>query len=159
MTRLGLKAMLLIVAASGVFVGRRAEAQPPTGFQYAAKFVIGQSNGDILAKGQYFTAVNVHNPTQQTVTFRKKFAVALPGDKAGPVSQFFSATLKPDEALEIDNKDILTHVSTSGAGSFFKGFVVIETPVELDVVGVYTPAASTGSVETMPIDPAPSRQP
>jgi hypothetical protein len=158
MARSGLlKATLLIVAASGMAVGRKAVAQTG-GFQYAAKFVIGQSNGDILAKGQYFTAINVHNPTNAPVTFRKKFAVALPGEKAGRVSQFVSATLKADEALEIDTKDILTHVSPAGATGFFKGFVVIETPVELDVVGVYTAAGSTGSVEAMHMDRVPPRK-
>jgi hypothetical protein len=159
MTRSGLlKATLLIVAASGMAVGRRAEAQPPPGFQYAVKFVIGQSSGDILARGQYFTAINVHNPTQQPVTFRKKFVVALPGEKAGPVSQFVSAMLKADEALEIDTKDIATQVNPTGAGGFFKGFVVIESPVELDVVGVYTAAGSTGQVETMHMERVPPRK-
>ena len=44
-------------------------------FQYAAKFVCGKSDGDELAPGVYFTAINVHNPTERDVTFRKKFAV------------------------------------------------------------------------------------
>jgi hypothetical protein len=150
--------MLLVAATAALATGRRAEAQPPTtGFQYAAKFVIGQSNGDILAKGQYFTAINVHNPTQQTVTFRKKFAVARPSEKAGPVTQFVSATLRPDEALEIDTKDIFTHTGTT-SGGFLKGFVVIESTVELDVVGVYTAAGSTGSVETLYMERVPARR-
>jgi hypothetical protein len=158
-TRSGLlRATLLTIAAAATAVGRRAEAQPPTGVQYAAKFVIGQSNGDILARGQYFTAINVHNPTQQPVTFRKKFVVALPGEKAGPVSQFVSATLKADEALEIDTKDIATHVSPTGGPGFFKGFVVIESPVELDVVGAYTAAGSTGQVEALYLDRVPPRK-
>src|SRR5258708_2006223 len=119
---------------------------------------ISRPKGGVRAKVQYFRAINVHNPTGQTVEFRKKFVVALPGEKAGKISQFVPAKLNKDEALEIDTKDIFTQVSPTGAGGFFKGFVVIETPMELDVVGVYTAAGSTGSVEAMHMDRVPPRK-
>ena len=48
------------------------------------------------------------------IAFRKKFAVALPGEKAGPVSRFFDAKLGPDEAFEIDCPDILRRTGTRG---------------------------------------------
>ena len=79
--------------------------------------------------------------------FQKKIAVALPGERAGPVSRFFEAQLRPDEALEIDCPDILQHAQAHG---FLKGFVVIESFSELDVVAVYS--AGHPDVETLDID-------
>ena len=116
-------------------------------FQYAVKFVCGKSAGEVVAPGVYFTAVNVHNPTYKTIQFRVKVAVALPGLKPGPVSKFFDAKLGPDQALEIDCRDIFEHAETKA--DFLKGFVVIESEVELDVVAVYTAAGREGQVETL----------
>jgi hypothetical protein len=116
-------------------------------FQYAVKFVCGKSNGEVVAPGAYWTAINVHNPTYATVKFRKKIAIALPGEKAGPVSKFFAAKLGPDEALEIDCPDIFKHAEYKA--DFLKGFVVIESQVELDVVAVYTAAGRDEQVETL----------
>jgi hypothetical protein len=123
-----------------------------TMFQYAAKVVEGRSDGDVLAPGEYWTAVNVHNPTQRTVKFRFKVAVAL-SRRPGPVSAFHSLRLRADEALEIDRKTILDLVD----GDFVKGFVVIESPVELDVVSVYTAAPEKG-VETIHTERVPARR-
>lgn len=122
-------------------------AQQSTDFQYAVKFICGKSNGKVLAPGTYFSAVNVHNPNDTVVVFRKKFAIALPGQKAGPVSKFFKSRLGPDEALEIDCEDIFKMTDTNL--TFFKGFVVIESKAKLDVVAVYTAAGATGQVETL----------
>ena len=116
------------------------------GFQYAVKFVCGKSDGEVVAPGNYFTAINVHNPTYDGIRFRKKVAVALPGEQPGPVSNFFDAKLGPDEALEIDCQDIFKHASSDAP--FLKGFVVIESDVELDVVAVYTAAGATEYIET-----------
>jgi hypothetical protein len=116
-------------------------------FQYAAKFVCGKSAGKVVAPGVYFTAVNIHNPTYTTIRFRVKIAVAEPGLKPGPVSKFHDAELGPDEALEIDCPDISKLAETKT--DFLKGFVVIESEVELDVVAVYTAAGKDGQVETL----------
>ena len=115
-------------------------------FQYAVKVVLGKSEGEVVAPGDYWTAINVHNPTSTTGKFRKKVAIGLPNEQPGPVSRFFEAKLGPDEALEIDRRDIFRRVD---ADRFLKGFVVIETPVELDVVAVYTAAGREGVVETL----------
>lgn len=114
--------------------------------QYAVKVVCGKSDGKVVAPGVYFTAVNVHNPTYETIKFRVKVAVALPGLQPGPVSQLYDAKLGPDEALEIDCADIFRLAGTKG---FLKGFVVIESDVELDVVAVYTAAGVRGQVTTL----------
>lgn len=116
-------------------------------FQYAAKFVCGEADGTVVAPGEYWTAINVHNPTDRPVRFEKKIAVALPREEPGPVSEFVDARLGPDEALEIDRDDIFEHAE-SGA-DFLKGFVVIRSDTELDVVAVYTAAGEDGRVETI----------
>jgi hypothetical protein len=154
--------VLLIVVASlagAASTGSVSGQQAP--IQYAVKFVCGVAAPvkgappPPVAPGAYFTAVNVHNPNNQPLEFRKKFAIALPAERAGRVSPFFGGALKPDEALEIDCPDILKHLDTQG---FVKGFVVIESPRELDVVAVYTAAASpAGPVVTMEIERVPKR--
>ena len=115
--------------------------------QYAVKFVCGKSEGRILSPGTYFTAVNVHNPTYATIRLRKKFAVGLPSEKAGPVTRFFNAKLGPDQALEIDTEDILRHIGSNDP--FAKGFVIIESDTDLDVVAVYTASGRDGQVVAM----------
>jgi hypothetical protein len=126
------------------------EQPPGGGFEYAVKFVCGKSDGRVVAPGEYFTAINVHNPNAKVVGFKKKFAIALPGEKPGKISKFFDARLGPDEAFEIDCPDIFRR--TEANVSFLKGFAVIESPMELDVVAVYTAAGSTGKVETMELE-------
>lgn len=123
--------------------------------QYAAKFVIGKSAGKIVAPGAYFTAVNVHNPLYRDVRFRVKVAVALPGFKPGPVSPFREVGLGPDEALEIDNPDIVKLAGQRAA--FLKGFVVIESETELDVVAVYTAGPADAQVQTLHTERVPAR--
>lgn len=132
-----------------------AQAQvAPTHFQYAVKFVCGKSPGEgqpeVVARGSYFTAINVHNPANNSVNFRKKIAVALPSEKPGEVSKFFDVGLGPDQALEIDCDDIFKHMNSRT--SFLKGFVVIETKTALDVIAVYTAAGASGMVETMDVE-------
>ena len=134
----------------------KVEAERKAAFQYAAKFVCGKSDGRVLAPGTYFTAINVHNPGEQDVVFRKKVAIALPNEKPGPVSRFFEAKLRPDEALEIDCADILRHAATGG--DFLKGFVVLDSDVELDVVAVYTAAGANRLIETLEIERVPARE-
>ncbi len=124
--------------------------------QYAVKFVCGKSAGGIVAPGTYFTAINVHNPLYTDVRFRVKVAVGLPGLKPGPVSKFHAARLGPDEALEIDCPDI--HKLAEHSAEFMKGFVVIESETELDVVAVYTAAGRDGQVETLHTERVPARR-
>jgi Concanavalin A-like lectin/glucanases superfamily len=125
-------------------------------FQYAAKFVCGKSPGRIVAPGVYYTAVNVHNPLYTAIRLRVKVAVALPGLKPGHVSPFRDAKLGPDEALEIDCPDIQTLAETKE--EFIKGFVVIESNVELDVVAVYTASGKEETVETLHTERVPARR-
>ncbi|MBW8874118.1 MAG: hypothetical protein JF614_04080 [Acidobacteria bacterium] len=118
--------------------------RPCKEFQYAAKVVSGIPQPDdgqeIVAPGRYYTAINVHNPaTCKTVTFRWKVAVANPL-VPGVITRFFSLTLRPDQAVEIDSPNIAKALGVA-ATRFVKGYVVIESPCELDVVAVYTVGA------------------
>jgi len=123
--------------------------------QYAVKFVCGRSEGEIVASGTYFTAINVHNPLYRDVRFRVKVAIGLPGLKSGLVSKFRDARLGPDGALEIDCRDVQSLAEHEA--DFMKGFVVIESVTELDVVGVYTAADRDGQVEALDIERVPAR--
>jgi hypothetical protein len=133
----------------------KVEADRKAAFQYAAKFICGTGDGRVVASGTYFTAINVHNPGDDAAVFRKKVAIALPNEKPGPVSRLFDAKLGPDEAFEIDCPDIFRHAPQRG--EFLKGFIVIETDVELDVVAVYTAAGASRRIETLEIERVPAR--
>ncbi|HEV2840921.1 MAG TPA: hypothetical protein VGW39_06325 [Chthoniobacterales bacterium] len=118
-------------------------AQDNLEFQYAAKFVCGRTDAasGLAAPGQYYTIVNVHNPSPNTtVEFRKKFARALPGEKAGKITQFFPAALRADEAMAMECANIYEHTGIA-PGTFIDGYAVIHSPKELDVVAVYTAGA------------------
>lgn len=70
------------------------------------------------------------------VPFRSKLAVALPlGHGPQPPSGFFDLKLELDGALEIDCPNI---TERGQIGGFGKGFVGIESDVDLDMVAVYT---------------------
>jgi hypothetical protein len=138
-----------------VLLPAASHGQGPGRFQYAVKFVCGRTNGPVVAPGVYYTAINVHNPGEKSVGLRKKIAIALPSEKAGRVSKFFEAKLGPDEAFEIDCPDILKHAETEG---FVKGFVVVETEVELDIVAVYTTAGTGRTITTFSTERVPARR-
>jgi Concanavalin A-like lectin/glucanases superfamily len=143
------------LSAERVLAHYRSQFAERVIFQYAAKFVCGKSAGEVVAPGVYFTAINVHNPLYTDVRFRVKVAIGLPGLKPGPVSQFHVAALGPDEALEIDCPDI--RKLAEYRADFVKGFVVIESETELDVVAVYTAAGGEGQVETVHAERVPAR--
>jgi hypothetical protein len=132
-------------------VAQRDVTVEPYPVQYSVKFVCGSSGGGPVAPGSYFTAINIHNPTEQRARFRKKVAVALPGARPGHVSRFTFNSLGPDEAMEIDCADIYHQVGLP-EGCFLKGFVVIQSLVELDVVAVYSAAGADGHVATLDVE-------
>jgi hypothetical protein len=136
--------ILVVLAAATA-----AHAQTHQVRQYAAKFVCGKSGGDQLnfAPGTYYTTINVHNPALvASIEFSKKFALAELNEKAGKISPWFGAGLKPDEAMQIDCRNIYAHLNILPFSTFIEGFVVIQlAPTrELDVVGVYTAAGNAG---------------
>jgi hypothetical protein len=140
--------ILVVLAAATA-----AHAQTLQVRQYAAKFVCGTSNGKPfnVAPGTYLTTINVHNPALTGgIEFRKKFALAEMDEKAGKISQWFGAKLTADQAMQIDCRNIYSHLGIQ-VGTFIDGFAVIElsSKQELDVVGVYTAGPTGGAVSTM----------
>ena len=136
-----------------------AHAQDALPMIYRAKFVCGNSDGTVVGRGRYFTAINVQNgdenPRGEAITLRKKFSIALPGEKSGGHTEFAqdTARLMPGDALEIDCPDIVARARQLCSGPFCKGFVVIESHAELDVVAVYTVAdLNTQQVTTLQTD-------
>ena len=123
---------------------------------YAAKFVCGKSGERIASPGQYFTMINVHNasPFRRTV-YIKRFAIALPDEKPGRISEFFGGILGPEEAMTIDCENIYRHTGVP-PGTFLEGFAVIYALTELDVVSVYT--AGHVEVETLHTERVPLRR-
>lgn len=129
----------------------------PVEFVYSAKFVCGVSKGGFaepVLKGNYSTAINVHNPQGTAVNFTKKAVIALREGKWGNVSNKIDFAIGPDKAFEIDCSDIagILRQSNIPMPQFTKGFVVIEIypPKELDIVGVYT--AGGANVESIDVE-------
>ena len=143
--------ILLLVSATA--------AQAQTQFTlstYAAKFVCGKGDERIASPGRYFTMINVHNasPFRRTV-YIKRFAIALPDEKPGKISDFFGGILAPEEAMTIDCENIYKHTGVA-SGTFLEGFAVIYALSELDVVSVYT--AGHVEVETLHTERVPLRR-
>jgi hypothetical protein len=146
--------VLLLVASSAHAQQRR----PLTRLEYAAKFVCSLKGADTrgaVLPGAYATAINIHNPSPDTVVFEKKFATALPNDEPGRVTPYSRSILGPDYAVEIDCQEIFRRTRSRG---FVKGFAVIEVDTPLDVVAVYTAGRDTTAMMTMDVERVPSRR-
>jgi len=162
--RIGL-ALRTVLACAAVTLGAgAAQAQVPYKFEYAAKFVCGlaappKAAGTLpVAPGYYYTAVNVHSPsTTELNQIEKRFVIALPAENVGRKSGFTQEDLRADDAMEIDCPDIAKHLDV-GVVKFAKGFVIIRSTAELDIVAVYTAATSpSGPVVSMTTERVPKR--
>lgn len=129
-----------------------------TEYQYAAKVVCGRmlaspagAPATPVAPGQYWTAVNIHNPSKcEAARFRWKVTVGNTADpgRPGPVTAYRAVVLEPDRTLELDCRQITSAFPTPPTG-LIKGYVVIESDIELDVVAVYSTAQTpTGAINT-----------
>ena len=132
---------------------------PPPVYTYAAKFVCGApTQPQIVVPGTYLSAINVHNPSRwETATLRKKFALGNPGEEIGKISPYFEKSLRADEAMLVECRNIYGHLNIP-PNQFIEGYAVIESDRELDVVTVYT--AGTGlpnGVTTMHTERVPAR--
>jgi hypothetical protein len=170
MRMLWLSRALTCALSSALALPIAAPAQDTLTVEYAVKFVCGRAptTRSPVASGDYFTAINVHNPDLRGVGFRWKLALTRsdtviigvpPAPSPGPISAFFNADLGPDQALEIDCQHIVARARPLlPATRFFKGFVVIQSRSELDVVAVYTAVGTTGRIETMDVERAEARR-
>jgi hypothetical protein len=144
---------------------------PPTGpvmpLEYAAKFVCGTNTAPgasttLVAFGQYYTAVNIHNPNRENV-ITYKVAIA-PQGKPGPMTGFQPPMqLRYDEALDVDCRLIRARAQQAGIGLpgsvFFTGFLVVQSRAELDVVAVYTASpVATNQVASIHTERVPVRR-
>jgi len=129
---------------------------PKEVFVYPVKFVCGfipvealgeasppPPNEPPVKPGNYATAINLYNFQSQDVKFTKNAVIANPqGQPSGATSPVFIERLGAGLALEVDCSDITKMLSRSEGGvslpAFIKGFVVVESPVDLQVVAVYT---------------------
>ena len=121
----------------------------PYGFQYAVKFICTANipatsqTTDAFVPGNYQTAVNIHNPQNILVKFRKKIASPI------GISKYFDDSLKPDAVERITCAELRGFDLHLIHG--FEGFLVIESTHSLDVVAVYT-ASGDGKVSTMDVE-------
>ena len=134
---------------------------PPVKDVYAVKFLCGSftplsSEQDWPVKpGNYFTAINVHNPNSVLVSFQKKAVLLFGGERQPrpeqpmPPGKLFDAALRDDWGMEIDCSDIrkqLLSGTAPAAPAFITGWVVIEVtgspkhpePRPIDITAVYT---------------------
>lgn len=139
-----------------------------TEYQYSAKvlcsLLLPHQDGS-LARGTYRTVVNIHNPTDKKIVIVEKVAIAAQlGTPPGPfsVTPFKKTQLGPDGAVQISCGNIagffcpINGVCVDFA--FLDGFLVIKSPVELDVVGVYTARHTEGDVETIDVEAVQARK-
>jgi hypothetical protein len=128
-------------------------------FHYAAKFLctanipFTSSAFPSVLPGDYRTVINIHNPNDQTVRFRKNLAVTFPpgGQKPGEVSNVVTHRLAPGEALSVNCNGI-----RGGFGLTFvhgaEGFLVVESSRSLDVTAVYTAGDVEGEVNSIAVE-------
>lgn len=126
-------------------------------FQYAAKFICtshipgtSQTSAAVLP-GTYMTCVNIHNPGRAETRIRMKLASSL------GVTEFIPETIAPDGVTRVTCGRIQDFNIQPIHG--FEGFVVIESPVSLDVVAVYTAGkhGAPGGVESIDVEQVPER--
>ncbi|MDO8689005.1 MAG: hypothetical protein Q7R39_03175, partial [Dehalococcoidia bacterium] len=138
------------------FTNRKTDVPPPppATYIYSVKIVCGAvepprpkpelptlRDTAPVVPGLYRTAVNIHNFWEETTAFLQKVAIALPQDQQrGPVTKKVQTKLGPNGAVEVDCYNIVAMLegTTSAKAEFLKGFLVIESPVDLEVTAVYT---------------------
>lgn len=139
--------LAVMVLASLPWAGRgasrhvSAQEQVNT-YMYAVKIVCVPTLGKAapaLVPGMYRTAVNVHNPWPQTANIVKWLTLSPPQGEPAIVGERISETLEPFQAFDIDCIHMARDFGLEGRqvpGG--KGFLIIQSDQNLDVVGVYT---------------------
>jgi hypothetical protein len=134
-----------------------------TKYQYAAKAVCSLllTFGDgVLAQGTYRTLINIGNPTNEIVKFAFKPSVSGSlGEPSGGIGGVVAkkGELAPHASLSIDCGTIAGFFCPTADGlcidfAVLEGFVRISSPVELDVVAIYTARPTEAEVSTMDVE-------
>ena len=142
--------MAAIVALGVAFPPGRGSRPPlPYQYQYAAKVVCGPlREGYPLASQSYATTININNPSDSLIAFFRKWLVLTfpPGmQQAQPPLRPMNDSLPMTYALMTDCRDMARRNRI--AQPFFEGFLVIQSTLPLDVIGVYT---VPGGVDVVP---------
>ncbi len=122
-------------------------------FEYAAKLICGFPNRPAVAPGRYYTAINIHNPNPKGTVFRRKFVLTEKTDSPAGPGTWALNKMPADGAVEIEcgTREVLER-------QISKGFVVIQSPRQLDGVAVYTAGSVTDSLTTMDVERVPQRE-
>lgn len=142
-----------------------AAAQSGGRNEYAVKYFCGTNVRPTLspaaAPGTYYTAINVHNPSAEAVPFVYKVVIAPTGAPGGHTPLAAPFRIGEDGATDVDCTMITRALDAASIphGPFWTGFFVVQSPVELDVVAVYTSAATrTGPVNSIHTERVPVRR-
>jgi hypothetical protein len=147
-----------VLLATMSYTPAYAQKRVATTYQYSAKTLCTFFGGfgDALAPGRYKTVINIHNPTERKIQITRKFALAIhPEETLSPftITPYKSLTLAPDQAVAYSCLDIANfYCPIDGVCVDFiaiDGFLVVNSPVELDVVAVYTAHPTGGEVSTL----------
>jgi hypothetical protein len=160
--RAGVPLALVLLATDPV----SAQSQLPAR-EYPVKFVCGRrvqppptagARFDAVAPGLYFTAVNIHNPSRDAIRIRTRIATTQAAPVGGVVVSGPALSLEPGQALELDCAEILRVAGPQHLRGFLKGFVLLVSDHDLDVVAVYTASIATG-VMTLDVESVATRPP
>jgi Subtilase family len=142
-------------AGAAVRKAAKMPDKPTVSYRYSVKIVCGKCEGKILSRGHYFTAINVHNPSQRLTKIHKIISTALPGESPGHVVDAGISVLGPFESFEIDCPDIYKQGRLM-PGCLAKGFVILTSRTPLIVVAVYTASGADKEVETIHTERVPA---
>lgn len=141
-------------------------------FQYSVKVfcsLLATFPDHILADGIYRTAVNIHNPTNEELKLAFKVSLAkkfsdLTSDESpsGPPFPRKKVVLKPNETVEVDCGDIASFFCPIDGicidFAYLKGYLVIYSSAELDVVAIYTARPQEGQISAMDVEQVRARK-
>ncbi len=155
-------ALVLAPAAGGFATVAQAKAVKST-YQYAAKLLcsgLGTFGDDFLATGTYRTAVNIHNPTDAEITIAHKVVIASGLDQAAndsSIDVYRSVTFAPQAVASVSCFDIFGFFCPTPDGICFDfsaldGYLIINSPVQLDVDAIYTARHQQSEVQTMEVE-------
>jgi hypothetical protein len=120
---------------------------------YAVKIVCVPTLGraaPALVPGVYRTAVNVHNPWPETANIVKWLTLSPPQGEPAIIGDRITETLEPYQAFDIDCVHMAKDFGLRGEkvpGG--KGFLIIQSDQNLDVVGVYTAEELAGTTTSL----------
>jgi hypothetical protein len=126
----------------------------PHKYVYTAKFICATGGAPVLASGiglapgNYWTDINVHNPSYQKVnaSITQKFVAAYPSmPYLPPVLPYVLVSMKlgPDAAMRLDCS---SNPIVPGPLIPVKGFVMLYSNIKLDVVAEYTAESPSGDI-------------